>query len=217
MADRRLLVRWALANAIGMTLGFLAFVEVPFFLAFGFDFELHWSSDAVAAVTRENPEWAERVLRIALAVGLPLTGAIFTSCQALVLHGLLPRVRTWILTGPLGFAAVILLVWPFTAIWGDIPGPVEPFTIVGGGLTFLASFQWLILRRRNIAARRWLVLWIAGLPLGMVVFIGAYTLIDLVVPISWAAEVALIGFFIGGTAAALSGNALFRALSAAGI
>ena len=42
------------------------------------------------------------------------------------------------------------LVWPLTAIWGDMPGPVERFTIVGGGLVGTAV----------------LIAWIAGLAVG---------------------------------------------------
>ena len=221
MPDRKLLLRWAIANAIGMALGFLAFVQTLMFLGFGLDFGQHWSSEAVESFGAENPEYAERLLRIGLVVGLPLAGAILTSCQAFVLRGLLPHVRTWILAGPLGFAAVILLIWPFWAIWGDIPGPVEPFTIVGGGLSMTAMIQWWSLRRRNIAGTRWLVLWLVGLPLGMVVFMLAYTLLDAVIApgeqysIGWAGTVALIGFFIGGTAAAINGKSLFRAISSA--
>ena len=47
----------------------------------------------------------------------------------------------------------------------------------------------------------------------------AYTLLDAVVlagseySIGWAGEVALIGLFIGGTAAVISGKPLFRAIS----
>jgi len=218
LAERRL-VRWTIANAIGMSLGFLAFIETLMFLAFGLDFGRHWSSEAVGNLATENPEHAERLLRIGLVVGLPLAGAIFTSCQALIGRDLLRPVRTWILAGPLGFAAVIVLIWPFTAIWGDIPGPVEPFTIVGGGLLVTAMLQWWSLRRRDIAATQWLVLWLAGLPLGMVVFILAYAFVDAVIlpgseySIAWAAEVALIGFVVGGTAAGLSGKSLFRAIS----
>lgn len=206
------MLRWVLANAIGMSLGFLAFVQTLMFLAFGLDFGRHWSSEGVEHLTAENPEYVERLLRIGLVVGLPLAGAIFTSCQALILRRLLPSVRTWILAGPLGFATVILLIWPFTAIWGDLPGPVEPFTIVGGGLLTTAVIQWFSLRRRGIAATRWLVLWLVGLPLGMVVFMGIYMLMDLVVSVGWAGEVALIGFCVGGTAAKLSGKPLFRAI-----
>jgi hypothetical protein len=136
----------------------------------------------------------------------------------MVMRGLLTNIWTWILAGPIGFIAISLLIWPITAVWGNIPGPVEPFTIVGGGLLMTAFLQWLSLRRRDIAATRWLILWLAGLPLGMVVFMLAYTLLDAVIlpgseySIGWAGEVALIGFFIGGTAGAISGSALFRAI-----
>ncbi|HUE71355.1 MAG TPA: hypothetical protein VMP01_10765 [Pirellulaceae bacterium] len=213
MTDRKLLLGWAIANASGMALGFFAFIQTLMFLGFGLDFGQHWSIEAAESFGAENPEYAEQLLKIGLVVGLPLAGAILTSCQALVVRGLWPQVCTWILAGPLGFAAVILLIWPFTAIWGDIPGPVEPFTVVGGGLLATAIIQWLSLRRQGIAATRWLVLWIAGLPLGMVVFMGIYILIDLVVSVVWVAEILLIGFCVGGTAAALSGKSLFRAIS----
>ena len=76
-----------------------------------------------------------------------------------------------------------------------------------------AFLQWFYLRRQDIKATRWFVLWIIGLPLGMFVFMGIYLLVDLVVPISWAGDIALIGFFIGGTAAAVSGTTLFRSIS----
>ena len=177
------------------------------------------ASEVVDNWAAENPEDAERLLRIRLVVGLPLAGAVVSSCQAWALRGRLSRLWQWILCGPAGFAVMILVIWPFTAIWGDIPGPVEPFTIVGGGLLVTAILQWWFLRRRGIAAKRWLILWVAGLPLGIVVFMLAYTLLDAVVfpgseySIGWAGEVALIGLFIGGTAAAISGKPLFRAIS----
>ena len=82
-----------------------------------------------------------------------------------------------------------------------------------------AIFQWLLLRRRGVHAIWWLVLWIVGLPLGMIVFMFVYTLLDAVIvpgeqwSISWAGEIALYGLCIGGTAAAISGIPLFRAIS----
>lgn len=214
MTDRKLLLRWAFANATGMTLGFLAFIQALMFLAFGLDFGLHWSSEVVDNWTAANPEDAERLLRIGLVVGLPLAGAILASCQAWALRGRLSRLWHWILCGPAGFAVMILVIWPFTAIWGDIPGPVEPLTIVGGGLLATGGFQLLLLRRRGVQATRWLGLWILGLPLGMivtaVVVIGTGEMVGYP---PWALEVALIGFFVGGTAAAVSGKTLFRAIS----
>ena len=219
MSRRERLVAWTIANAIAMSLGFLVFIQTLMFLSFGLNFEPHWSSQSVDNFAAENPEAAEQMLRTGLLIGLPLAGAILASGQALVMQRVLPRVRTWILAGPLGFASIIALIWPLTAIWGDIPGPVEPFAIVAGGLLMTGVIQWWQLRRMGISATRWLVLWLAGLPLGMVVFMLVYTLLDRVVfpdseySIGWAVEVALIGLFIGGTAAAISGKSLFRAMS----
>lgn len=219
MAERRLLVRWTVANATGMALGLLTVVQTVMFLGFGFDFELHWSEGAAETVTAAmGPERGERLFRIALVIGLPLAGVVVAGCQAWALRGRLSHLWQWILCAPAGFGAMILVIWPFTAIWGDIPGPVEPFTIVGGGLLVAGTFQWLLLRRRGVHATKWLVLWILGLPLGMIVFILAYTLLDTVIApgepysISWAGEVALIGFSIGGTAAAISGRPLLLAI-----
>jgi hypothetical protein len=201
------LARWAVANAIGMSIAFLAFIQTLMFLTFGLDFELHWSAEMIESL---DPAEAERLLRTGLALGLPLAGAILTCSQVLAMRRRLPHVRAWVLAGPLGFTGITLLIWPFTAIWGDIPGPVEPFTIVGGGLMMTGILQWLSLRRQGIRATRWLFLWLAGMPLGMVVFMGLYLLVALVIPVSWAGEVALIGFSVGGTAAAVSGAHLFR-------
>lgn len=114
---------WVAANAVGMALGFLVFLEVLFLLAFGLDSDSHWSTTAV-----EDLENAGRLLPMGLAIGLPLAGAVLTCCQAVVLGRQLPSVLPWILAGSAGFAVMILLVWPLShlGIWGHIPGPVEP-------------------------------------------------------------------------------------------
>ena len=215
MSKRGLLVQWIMANAIGMALGFLAFIQILMFLSFGLDFDLYWSMDEVETLEAiKGSEYMERLLRIGLVVGLPLAGAVLASCQAWALRGHLSRLWQWILCGPAGFAVMILIIWPFTAIWGDIPGPVEPLTIVGGGLLATGFLQWLLLRNRGVAATRWLGLWFLGLPLGVVVTAAViYGTGETVGYPPWAVEIALTGFFIGGTAAALSGKALFRALS----
>ena len=108
-----------------------------------------------------------------------------------------------------------LLIWPFASIWGDIRGPVEPFTIVGGGLLGTAVFQWLLLRRNGLMeSKRWLLLGIVGLPLGMIVSGVAYfTIASVGYSTTFAVDVAMIGFAIGSCAAALSGRELFRAIS----
>lgn len=220
MTLRRQVLRWTLANAFGMMLGFLTFIQTLMFLSFGIDFGRHWSMEEVMNLGEiVGQVEMERLLRIGLLVGLPLAGAVVAGCQAWALRGHFNSLWQWMLCAPAGFAVMILTIWPFTAIWGSIPGPVEPFTIVGGGLLASAIFQWLLLRRRSVRATWWLVLWILGLPLGMIVFMFVYTLLDAVIvtgeqwSISWAGEIALYGLCIGGTAAAISGIPLFQAIS----
>ena len=82
MTDRHMLLRWSLANAVGMALGFLLFLEVLMFLAFGPDVGRHWSTEAVERWAAENRAEAERLLRIGLAIGLPLAGAVLAGGQA---------------------------------------------------------------------------------------------------------------------------------------
>ena len=36
-------LRWTLANALGMSLGFLAFIQFLMFYEFGLNFEMHWA------------------------------------------------------------------------------------------------------------------------------------------------------------------------------
>ena len=196
-------------NGVGMALAFLTFLLVLFALALGFEFDLYWSEAAV-----EEVENAEQLLRVGLAIGLPLSGLVFSSSQATALLRSAVPLRPWVLAGPIGFILPSLLIWPFTAIWGDIPGPVEPFTIVGGALLGTAVLQWLSLRRTGLQPIRWLILWILGLPVGMVAFAILYVLIDAFIDVGWAAEVILIGFAIGSCAAAVSGRALARMLQA---
>lgn len=210
----RFLAKWILANGVGMALGFWTFVNLLMVVAFGLDFEKYWSEAAV-----EELDNAEQLLRWGAAIGLPLAGVVFTSFQATVLRRSSVDLRWWILAGPLGFVVPLLAIWALTAAWGNIPGPVEPFTIVGGGLVGVAALQWWSLRRKGVGSRRWLILWCLGLPLGMVAFMLVYTLLDAVVmpgsrfSIGWAWEVGLIGFAIGSVAAAASGRSLLRAIA----
>lgn len=210
----RFLAKWILANGTGMALGFWTFLHLLFAIAFGLDFEKYWSETAV-----EGIENAEQLLRWGAAIGLPLAGAVFTSIQAPFLRNSSVGLRWWILAGPAGFVVPLLVIWPLTSVWGDIPGPVEPFTIVGGGLVGVAALQWWSLRRNGVTSKRWLFLWCLGLPLGMIAFMLGYILLDAVIlpgsesSIGWAWEVGLIGFAIGSVAAAVSGKSLLRAIS----
>jgi hypothetical protein len=42
-----MLVKWILANGVGMPLGFLAFVNVVFFVGFDFQFDLYWTEPRI--------------------------------------------------------------------------------------------------------------------------------------------------------------------------
>ncbi len=186
-------------------MGFVFFVELLNLLAFGLDFSLHWSQEAVESI--EDPE---PVFRLGLILGLPMAGLLVTSCQVWVLRRFLSRWWPWLLSGPAGFGLLILLVWPLREVWGKLPGAVEPFSIVGGGLLATGVLQWLTLRRQGVTRIRWLVLWIVGLPVGMlvsaIVIMGSGKIVGYP---PWPLELALIGLFVGGTAAVLSGKALF--------
>jgi hypothetical protein len=206
--DESRLPGWIALNGAEMALAFLTFLHVLFALAFGLDFERYWSESSV-----DELENAEQLLRLGLVIGLPLAGAVFTSMQAAFLRRTTVHLPWWILAGPVGFVLPLVVIWPLTAIWGDIPGPVEPFTIVAGGLVGTAVLQWLALRRQGRASKRWLILWCVGLPLGMVAFMLVYLLLDTWLSIGWAGEVALIGFSIGGCAAALSGKPFLATVS----
>lgn len=210
----RFLAKWILVNGAGMALGFWIYLNLLMVLAFGLDFEKYWSETAVEGI--ENPE---QLLRLGSAIGLPLAGAAFTSLQAPLLRNTSVDLRWWILAGPSGFVIPLLVIWALTPVWGDIPGPVEPFTIVGGGLVGVAALQWWSLRRNGVSSKRWVILWCLGLPMGMVAFMLTYILVDSVFlsgseqSISWAGEVGMIGFAIGSVAAAISGKSLRRAVS----
>ena len=195
-----------------MSLGFLAFLNVLFFLAFGLEFENYWSEQAT-----QDIENAELLLRVGLAIGLPLAGAMFSAAQTVALKGSGIRFWRWILAGPIGFLVPLLIVWPLTGIWGDIPGPVEPLTIVGGGLVGTAAAQWIMaVKKDRKDGFKWLALWSIGLALGMLAYLASYLLSDSVRTLytrSWATEVGTIGFLAGSFAAAMGGPVIYRSLS----
>ena len=194
-----------------MSLGFLTFLNFLFFLAFGLEFGNYWSEEAT-----EGIENAEQLLRIGLAIGLPLAGAIFTATQTFALRNFGIRYWRWILAGPIGFLVPLLIIWPLTSIWGDIPGPVEPLTIVGGGLVGTAACQWIMVKKNGKGGFKWLALWSIGLAIGMLVYVASYSFSDLVSTLystSWATEVGVIGFLAGSFAAAMSGHTIYQSFS----
>jgi hypothetical protein len=95
-------IRWILSSGVGMSLGFLAFMNFLFFLAFGLEFGNYWSEQAT-----EGIENAEQLLRIGLAVGLPLAGAIFTATQTCALRNFGIRYWRWVFTLTQGRTQVV--------------------------------------------------------------------------------------------------------------
>jgi hypothetical protein len=61
--------KWILANGVGMALGFLAFVNVVFFVAVGFQFELYWTE---AQDDLENAEELSKRWLVLWSLGLRL-------------------------------------------------------------------------------------------------------------------------------------------------
>jgi hypothetical protein len=198
-------LRWIAANALGLGVGFLAFVQTVMFGQYGFDFERHWVW---------GPPGQDVSVYVALLVGFLVAGAILGSAQALVLRSLPLRVAPWILATSAGFGLTVVIDWPLLAagILGRIPGPVEPLIATVGGASLAGLVQYVALRRQGIVATKWLALWIGGLLASLVptallfMFLGG-----LGVSPSWPIEVFLNGLMVGGVAAMISGNALFAA------
>ena len=127
----RFILSWALANAIGMSVGFLAFIQFLQFYRFILDFKLHWDFKAA-----QNLDRSTDFVVLGISMGLPLFGAISSAAQGIILNRFLPKIGYWVLNGALGYLMVVLIIFPFGNTWGHIEGPVEPLTIVFGGTLF---------------------------------------------------------------------------------
>jgi hypothetical protein len=188
-------LRWTLANALGMSLGFLAFIQFLMFYGYGLNFEKHWVFGTDAAMS-------ENAMLIGIGIGLAVFGSVFSLGQAIILKQYLPKLWAWVLNGALGYIVVLLIIWPFIGIWGRIEGPVEPFTVVVGGTLFMLILQWRYLTKQGIKPARPLIWFGAGFLLGIIPLLLLFMVIGLNVP--WAAEVAIMGLTMGGLAGFLS-------------
>ena len=195
------LAKWSLANAVGLSLGFVAVLQTGFLLQFGLNFGAHWTPGALG-----QGVWLGYRF-----IGLLLGGAIFATVQALVLTAVRPRLRLWVLAGALGYGFIAAVIWPFWAagLWVSIPGPVEPLLITIGGGCLMGLLQWWFLRSNAVNATRWLSRWLLGLvvslPVTFVVFFVALGILK--VQLSWPSQVALSGFIVGGVAGLISARA----------
>jgi len=201
-------LRWTIANGVGLSLGFLAFLQFLFFYGYGLDFEKHWGFGAEKDMSESE---REAFYATAIPMGLILFGIIFTSAQALVLRKFLSKIWAWILNGGLGFAMIFLLIWPLRAIWGKIPGPVEPLTILIGGILFMLLLQWRYLKKQGIAPAKPLIWYFVGIVPGVIPVALLFTFIW---NPPWGPDVAIMGLSMGGSAGFLSARHFQKVLEA---
>jgi len=188
-------LRWTLANALGMSLGFLASGQFLMFYYYGLNFEMHWDFGADLGIS-------ENARLIGNGIGLAVFGSVFSLGQAIILKQYLPKLWAWVLNGALGYIVVLLIIWPLIGIWGEIEGPVEPLTLVLGGTLFMLLLQWRYLRKQGIKPARPIIWFGASVLLGIIPLLLLFMVIGLNVP--WAAEVAIMGLIVGGSAGFLS-------------
>ncbi len=188
-------LRWTLANALGMSLGFLVSQQFLMFYEHGLNFEKLWIFGA-------DIDMSENARLIGMGISLAVFGSVFSLGQAIILKQYLPKLWAWILNGALGYIVVLLIIWPLIGIWGKIEGPVEPLTLVLGGTFFMLILQWRYLRKQGIKPARPIIWFVAGLLLGIIPLLLLFMVIGLNVP--WAAEVAIMGLILGGSAGLLS-------------
>ena len=195
---------WIIATAAGFCVGFLAYVQLFNLITYG---EMAW-----------RPEGSQSLSSyVALLVGLSVAGALVGSAQVLAVRSFSLQVVPWILSTAAGFGALIAIIWPlhYVALWGNIPGPVEPIIVLVGGGSLAGVAQFILLRRQNVNATKWLGFWIVGLVLSLIPTALVFMLLGgpLEVSLSWPVEVGLSGLLAGGFAALVSGNALLECLS----
>lgn len=192
---------WIVANALGLGIGFWAMLHLRNTIQFG---QLSLVSE-VAGGFRAY---------VSQLVTLFLWGVILGLAQARVLKAVVPIVP-WILATAMGFSGAVVVIWPliYLEMWGNIPGPVEPMTLLIGGGSLAGVAQFTLLRRQKVNAGKWLGFWILGLVLSIIPLAVVFTLLARMgVTPSWPVEVALTGSLVGVFAALVSGNALMQCL-----
>jgi len=190
-------LRWTVANAFGMSIGFLASAQFLNFYEYGLNFEKHW-------IFGDDLDMSDNARLISKGIGLAIFGSVFCLGQALILKQYLPKIWAWILNGALGYIVVLLIVWPliWIGIWGRIEGPVEPLIIILGGTLFMIILQWRYLRKQGIKPARPIMWFGAGTLLGVApLFLLFYFILG---DIPWALEICIMGLIIGGSAGFLS-------------
>ncbi len=210
MMDQKPLAPWVAANALGFGLGFVAVLQAGMLIDFGFDWKMHWR-------WIEQPPNQGAFEYLSVFVSMLAGGTVVGSAQALSLRSQTIPSRQWILSAVAGFGAIAIAVdWPLIAagLLGVIPGPVEPIIVVIGGGGATGVVQYAMLRRRGVAAPKWLARWIVRLVAGFVATIAVMLSLEaLDTSLPWATDVFVGGLVTAGVAAAMSGRALFDAIS----
>jgi hypothetical protein len=204
-------LKWTAANALGLGVAFVAYLQIGMLAKYGLDFERYWQ-------WQEQAVEANFLFYAGSLVSLLVAGAIFGAFQALALRSNGLRVVPWILAAAVGFALLAAVFWPLAAagVLGIIPGPVEPILFTVGGCILAGICQYLVLRRQGIAASRWLLLWVVGVIGGLALTAAFFMSIEgLGVSLGWLLDVFFSGFWVAGVAALVSGSTLFSALLSA--
>jgi len=195
---------WIAATSLGLCVGFLAILQVIMLIKYR---QLSWVGDILSGMDGY----------LALFVGLLVGGAILGATQSIVTRSYDIPVTPWIIATAAGFAAMSAVIIPLLHIevWGNIPGPVEPLAITVGGCSVAGVFQYMVLRRNQIRAAKWLGVWVVSLILGIVPTAVIFMTLQgpLGISLNWPAEIALTGFLIGGFGALFSGRTFLNTLS----
>lgn len=231
--------RWALATGAGFSLAFLSFIPVG-------EFVMLFAPDAVANIDATMlpehldpgalPGWLdqptyESMYRWILGQHIlmySVFGLILGSLQWYALRDSLVEPWPWILAAVSGFAVILLLeMYSRHMVIGPHAGPLEPILIALGGGSLTGIFQWLYLRRIGVNAKRWLLLWIGGIVVGIAAAAATLAVVEMILRaplqgtfspgvaerVGWAIFLFVYGAVVGTVAGLVSGRRLHATLT----
>jgi hypothetical protein len=237
----RITVRsWAAVTSVGFGLAFLSFIPgmlvVDLFLPPGLT---NMGSSPMPEVLDPQalPPWLDvptyrSWYRMHLGyhiVALAAFGGIVGWVQSRLLRGYVPTLH-WVGATAMGFVAILgFEVVERHVVVGPHAGPTEPLMISIGGSTMAGLAQWWVLRRRGVAASRWLVFWIVGVVVGVGVAVGTIIGLETVAQgliarmptgvvaqaVTWGLMLLTLGSVTGAVAGAISARPLGLSLLAA--
>lgn len=199
------LVKWSLANALGLGIGFLVYLQISMIMEHGFDTTKYW---------KWVPPQQNFITYFGILISALIGGAILGYAQSLVLKTKGIKTVSWILATVIGFGLLVLIDWPllYTGDLGKIPGPVEPLIFTVGGCFLAGLIQYFLLKKQSIFAGKWLLMLIIGLLVSTLSTGLFFAFIGDPIGISWPIEVFFSGFIIAGVASLISGKFLFSVL-----